>query len=608
MRPWYEGAVKVNGLFWTDIYILFTDRKPGVTAAHPLLGPDDELIGVLGVDIELDQLCDFLAGLKIGRTGRAIIVDDDGRVVAHPDITKTMKQVGESLDTVLVQELDDAAITRAYNQFRIQGPGTYALEVDGVNYRASGSSLPTALGTDWHVVIIVPENDYVGFVNERTRSTAAMSGTVLMVLAVFACFIVYYNLRSDRRAIAVLDRQTEFDQVAQAYLQLSNDAGLVSSDDTTAIARLTETTAEATRVMRVSVWQLEGDELECLDAYDRIGQGHVCGITLDLRHMPAFKRLLSELELVAVKDVEEDPRFSELDELYLEPLDHDSVIVSPTIDAGRPTGMLMFEGSRRQTGWSNVTLSFARSLSTLLGMRFLSGGSQRVIAEAPVESVADQLVEPSTVATPDTPDETPQALDRSNITALDIEDVARAAVLVILCTSRRPAVELQADDPLSATMLHEMACLADDWADGREEAFVARSGDRIIIAAGLHAEADEQTENSLTDLARLALDLQAVARLSDQEDLIAVRMGMDFGETGFACLGRHNDNRQVVGPSQRIATQMAECCSGDTIQVTGRAYEQLRSRFVLQRRGGFYANGVGKIGLFFLSGELEESR
>ena len=33
--PWYMGAVDKDGVFWTGIYIFFTDHKPGVTVFQP---------------------------------------------------------------------------------------------------------------------------------------------------------------------------------------------------------------------------------------------------------------------------------------------------------------------------------------------------------------------------------------------------------------------------------------------------------------------------------------------------------------------------------------------------------------------------------------------
>jgi hypothetical protein len=82
-RPWYIGAEDTDQLFWTDAYVFYTGRKPGITVSARYRGADGRLY-VYGVDIFLDELSRFLASLQIGRRGKAIIMDSSGDVVASP--------------------------------------------------------------------------------------------------------------------------------------------------------------------------------------------------------------------------------------------------------------------------------------------------------------------------------------------------------------------------------------------------------------------------------------------------------------------------------------------------------------------------------------------
>jgi hypothetical protein len=82
-RPWYTGALATNGVYWTDVYVFFTAKEPGITASTKYRTREGHDF-VVGVDIALANLSRFLAGIKIGDGGRAIIVDNKGRVIAHP--------------------------------------------------------------------------------------------------------------------------------------------------------------------------------------------------------------------------------------------------------------------------------------------------------------------------------------------------------------------------------------------------------------------------------------------------------------------------------------------------------------------------------------------
>jgi C4-dicarboxylate-specific signal transduction histidine kinase len=72
----------MNKIFWTDTYIFFTAQKPGITVAEPFFDEFGGLLGVVGVDIELDQLSVFLEDQQVGQQGLVFIFDQQGRVVA----------------------------------------------------------------------------------------------------------------------------------------------------------------------------------------------------------------------------------------------------------------------------------------------------------------------------------------------------------------------------------------------------------------------------------------------------------------------------------------------------------------------------------------------
>jgi hypothetical protein len=67
-RPWYKRADAERQIVWTDPYIFFTSQKPGITIAGPTYEATGTLRGIIGVDIEIDQLSTFISNLKIGRS------------------------------------------------------------------------------------------------------------------------------------------------------------------------------------------------------------------------------------------------------------------------------------------------------------------------------------------------------------------------------------------------------------------------------------------------------------------------------------------------------------------------------------------------------------
>src|SRR5258706_12197988 len=122
-RGWYTGGVQVgDGVFWTDPYIFFNDRRPGITVStrHRATNGRDY---VLGLDLALDSLSHFLASLEIGRNGRAIIIDNDGLLIATANPDALVREVDGKPVNQHIDQIDDPALVRAYDAFRIEGPG-----------------------------------------------------------------------------------------------------------------------------------------------------------------------------------------------------------------------------------------------------------------------------------------------------------------------------------------------------------------------------------------------------------------------------------------------------------------------------------------------------
>lgn len=107
VRPWYTGAVESNTeAVWTEPYVFFTSQQLGITAARAVVR-DGELIGVVGADIELGELSNFLSELDVEASGGTILVDRAGTVVAHPNPDLLRVTEGEGFRTVSILELDD---------------------------------------------------------------------------------------------------------------------------------------------------------------------------------------------------------------------------------------------------------------------------------------------------------------------------------------------------------------------------------------------------------------------------------------------------------------------------------------------------------------------
>ncbi|HMX17360.1 MAG TPA: PAS domain S-box protein, partial [Rhodocyclaceae bacterium] len=85
-RPWFKGALALSGddhIHWTEPYIFFTSKQPGITAAARWQDAAGRRF-VIAHDVYLFDLSAFTATLQAGRNGKAALFLADGRLVALP--------------------------------------------------------------------------------------------------------------------------------------------------------------------------------------------------------------------------------------------------------------------------------------------------------------------------------------------------------------------------------------------------------------------------------------------------------------------------------------------------------------------------------------------
>ncbi|MGE5489684.1 MAG: response regulator [Actinomycetota bacterium] len=85
-RLWFKAAMTAERdgeIAWTEPYIFFTTKEPGITAATRWRGADGSRY-VMGHDVKLLDLSHFTVQQTAGESGIAAIVQDDGKVLAVP--------------------------------------------------------------------------------------------------------------------------------------------------------------------------------------------------------------------------------------------------------------------------------------------------------------------------------------------------------------------------------------------------------------------------------------------------------------------------------------------------------------------------------------------
>jgi adenylate cyclase len=204
-RPWYEGAKKTGKTFWTDLYIFFSDNEPGITAAHPVINQRGECLGVLGLDIHLSEMSDFLKTLKIGKSGIAFIINSKDELVAFPDMSRMTKRERDLPRPVKIHELEEDWIRAFHEETKKRDVNRYTYQSGGKRFIGTRIPFPESFAKDWKIVIIVPEDDFIGHL-KKTRIISIMISAIVLLIAI-ACAVLLSQ--SISKPILLVAREAE---------------------------------------------------------------------------------------------------------------------------------------------------------------------------------------------------------------------------------------------------------------------------------------------------------------------------------------------------------------------------------------------------------------
>ena len=174
IRPWYTGALKKEGLYWTGVYVFASSQHPGITVSTPIIGKDASIEGVCSIDIDLSTFSKFLKTLKIGEKGYAYIIDNDqNRIIAHPELLN----LHFNPDRIRFLSAGLASLKAGKKQF---GMTAYK----GKQFFTAYTDYPES---NWSVGVNLPVSDFFENINAIKKATF----TLVLVAVFISCLVSY---------------------------------------------------------------------------------------------------------------------------------------------------------------------------------------------------------------------------------------------------------------------------------------------------------------------------------------------------------------------------------------------------------------------------------
>ena len=256
-RSWYQAAIAANQPIWSDVYVGVTAKELLITAAHPVYNQQEQLVGVLGVDLFLRNVNEFLSGIQVSQTGEIFIVEQNGMLVAS-SIGETIRTTRESptgnsalsnteqITRISAFDSPEPLISGTVNQLLdeygdlslIQHNMLLSQQVNAQNIFMSARPLRDDLGLDWLVMVVIPTRDFTGALRAQTITTLIVATIVLIIAMGLGWFVARWLvtpiLRLHAAAVAIkaqrfdastighlLERDDEIGQFADVFSEMA---------------------------------------------------------------------------------------------------------------------------------------------------------------------------------------------------------------------------------------------------------------------------------------------------------------------------------------------------------------------------------------------------
>jgi two-component system sensor histidine kinase ChiS len=238
-RPWYIKTIETKQPNWSEIYN-FTGGELGITASRLLSDSQGNFRGVMGVDLILSLISDFLKKISISEHGQVFIIERSGLLVGtstaeNPFIVNSIDKKAKAKRLSAIDSKDP--LTRATAEYLNKHFSNLSLleKAEKIDFLINGKRqfvqvvpYQDRMRLDWLIVVVVPESDFMEHIDDNNRTTILLCLMALLLATILGIitsrWIIKPILKLKDAATAL--SQGEFDQ--KVNLERSDELGVLA--------------------------------------------------------------------------------------------------------------------------------------------------------------------------------------------------------------------------------------------------------------------------------------------------------------------------------------------------------------------------------------------
>jgi serine/threonine protein kinase len=206
-RAWYREAEEKKERIWSRPYTFYFNHHTGVTRSQPIYHTTAKkrLLGVVGVDFDVDALTSFMAGGELQEDDvRSVLFTLRGVVLAYPTAAGRLKEIQGGKQVVSHEALGDPAVTSLVNH--VQAHPAQGATDDLLRFAVSEERMLASVrrvgsgGPNWYVATFSPERTVLRQLYSHRRSSLVVAALSLLFSVSLAWFLARRLLEVSREA------------------------------------------------------------------------------------------------------------------------------------------------------------------------------------------------------------------------------------------------------------------------------------------------------------------------------------------------------------------------------------------------------------------------
>lgn len=206
-RDWYKNALAAKRTLFSDPFVFFRLKKPGITSSRRLIGGG----GVFAVAVTLSNFSQFLSQQTASANAAVFLFNSNGEILAHhaPSLATPIAQegkAGQSDDAILskADEIGNPIVESAVREGLAAKNGPSALrrlQVEGHTYLVRIEAVGLELGVDQYVGIAAPLSDFTQHIAQM-RQRSIITSFLALAIALPLIFLIARRIAAKLESLA----------------------------------------------------------------------------------------------------------------------------------------------------------------------------------------------------------------------------------------------------------------------------------------------------------------------------------------------------------------------------------------------------------------------